>query len=300
MRVVLIGEPCIDVIHKADGKVYNELGGISYSVVASAILSEGIEVAPVVGLHKDDEQYFLQLFKKLDALDLSGIYPTTVRTRRVDLFYEDENNRWECSTQPIEPTPFNKIEPFLPADGIHLNLISGSDIELGTLRMIRKASPDSQIHLDLHNIVMKHFPDGKRVRAPRQDYLEWCSYANTIQLNEDEAKVIDASMPAGDILAERILETGVKALVITLAERGLVLFMKEGGRVVKHFFEPRKGNVVDSTGCGDVFGAAFIHSILLGRSYVHSAEDGLEVATKKLSIAGPSGMLSWKTAETHA
>lgn len=123
---------------------------------------------------------------------------------------------------------------------------------------------------------------------------------NTVQLNEDEARVIDPAMPTNDVLAEKILETGVKALVITLAEKGLVLFTKDGGRVVEHFFEPGKGSVVDPTGCGNVFGAAFIHSTLLGRSYEHAVEKALEVAARKLSVAGPGGMLSWKTIESNA
>jgi len=299
LRVIVIGEPCIDMIHKADGKIFNEPGGISYSIIASAVLNDGIEVVPVIGLHKDDEPYFRQLLQDLSSVNLSGVYSTQLRTRRVDLFYEDENNRWECSTQPIEPTPFEKIQPFLPAEGIHLNLISGSDVDLSTLKKVRTASFNSHIHLDLHNIVMKHLPDTKRVRAAREDYLEWCGLADTVQLNEDEANAIDASMPNRYLLAEKILGTGVKALVITLAERGLVLFEKESGKVAEHFFPPRAIDVVDPTGSGDVFGAAFLHAVMRGKSFMEAAEFGVEIAAKKVGITGPSGMLNWKTVGAH-
>jgi sugar/nucleoside kinase (ribokinase family) len=291
LRVLVIGEPCIDVIHKADGKVFNEPGGISYSVAGGAIFHDGIEVVPVIGLHLEDELYFRELFDHFESVNMDGLYSTPIRTRRVDLFYEDDNNRWECSTKPTEATTFDKIQPFLPAEGIHVNLISGCDIELETLRLVRNASASSHIHLDLHNIVMEHLPDGKRIRVPRPDYLEWCRFADTVQLNEDEARAIDPSMPEREVLAEKILATGVKAVVITLAEKGLVLFTRDSGRTMKRMFDPHVIEIVDSTGCGDVFGATFLHGILLGKSFVEAVEGGIKSATKKLSSTGPCGLL---------
>ncbi len=279
------------MIHKADGRVFNEPGGISYSIVGSGIFGGEIEVLPIFGLHPEDEAYFYELFRHLDTIDVAGIYPTNLRTRRVELFYEDENNRWESSTQPIEPTTFDKIEPFLPADGIHINLISGNDIELDTLKRIRNAAADSHIHIDLHNIVMKHLPDSKRVRVARPDYLEWCEAADTVQLNEVEAQVIDSSITEMERLAAKILSSGTKAVIFTLAEKGLVLFTKRFGKVMEHRFEPRQTQIVDSTGCGDVFGAGFLHGILLGKDFVEAAEFGIDAATRKLSSAGPSGLL---------
>jgi sugar/nucleoside kinase (ribokinase family) len=298
LRVLVVGEPCIDVIHKADGKIYNEPGGISYSIVGSAVLGDGIEVLPIIGLHPQDEPYFFELFRHLDNVDVAGVYSSKLRTRRVELFYEDENNRWECSTQPIEPTTFDKIEPFLPTDGIHINLISGNDIELDTLKRIRNSSPASHIHLDLHNIVMTHLPDSKRVRVARPDYLEWCKAVDTVQLNEEEAQVIDSSTREKETLATNILAAGTKAVIITLAEKGLVLFTKEYGKVVEQRFDPQQTEIIDSTGCGDVFGAAFLHSILLGNNFIDATEFGIAMATKKLSSAGPSGLL--RKADLHA
>lgn len=291
LRVLVIGEPCIDVIHKADGKKFNEPGGISYSVVGGAVLDDGVEVVPIIGIHPEDEPSFRELFDHLEPVNMAGIYSTRTRTRHVDLFYEDDNSRWECSTQPTEPTAFDKILPFLPSEGIHINLISGSDVELETLRLVRDTSASSHIHLDLHNIVMEHLPDGRRVRVARPDYLRWCRFADTVQLNEDEAQVIDPSMPAREVLAERILSTGAKALVITLAEKGLVLFTRESGRIVERKFASQASKIVDSTGCGDVFGAAFLHSLLIGNDIIRAVESGIEVATSKLSSAGPGGLL---------
>ncbi|MCL5267233.1 MAG: carbohydrate kinase family protein [Bacteroidetes bacterium] len=300
MRVLVIGEPCIDVIHKADGKVYNEHGGITYSVVAGALLDDGVEVIPVIGLHHDDAPYFKHLLEQLKPANLSGIYSVDLPTRRVNLFYEDENDRWECSTQPIQPTPFEKIAPFLPAEGIHLNLISGSDIELKTLQRIRTTAPEAHIHLDLHNIVMQLLPDSKRVRAPRKDYLEWCKYADTVQLNEDEANVIDASTNERHTLAEKVLETGAKALIVTLAEKGFILFEKSEGKIIELFFPPKETNVVDPTGSGDVLGAAFLHAIVRGKDYRDAAELGAEMAAKKVAVAGPGGLLRWRNTIDHA
>jgi sugar/nucleoside kinase (ribokinase family) len=293
LRVLVIGEPCIDVIHKADGRTYREHGGISYSIVGSGVLDDGIEVVPIIGLHPEDESYFRDLFRQMSSVNTAGIYSTRTRTRHVDLFYEDENNRWECCTKPIEPTTFNRIRPFLPAEGIHVNLISGNDIEIQTMKLIRSLSANSHIHLDLHNIVMQHLPDGKRVRTARRDYLEWCSYADTVQLNREEAEVIDSSGPTKQELARSILSTGTKAVVITLAENGVLLFTNESGSLIENRFLPQTSDTIDPTGCGDVFGAAFLHGILLGKDFAEAVRIGIDAATRKLSSAGPSGMLKW-------
>ncbi|MGC8594850.1 MAG: carbohydrate kinase family protein [Candidatus Kryptoniota bacterium] len=292
-RIIVVGEPCIDVIHKADGRMFNEHGGISYSVVASSILDEDFEIVPVIGLHEADAQYFLNLFSQLSNVNLSGIYATGIRTRRVDLFYEDENQRWECSTVPAEPTPLNRILNFLPADGIHVNLISGADIALNDLQSLRKASMGAIIHLDLHNIVMQHLPNGKRVRASREDYLSWCECADTVQLNEEEAKVIDRTGPSFDVLAGKILSAGPRVVIITLAERGMLFYQKENKGFTKKYFLPQKVDVVDPTGSGDVLGAAFLHHIVSGLSFLEAAQKAFDMAVLKTGVAGPSGMLRW-------
>ncbi len=296
MRILIIGEPCLDVIHKADGTVLNEPGGISYSVVASGSLDDGVETIPVIGLRRDDRAYFRELFSRLKNVDMSGIYEAGSPVRRVDLFYKDDNRRWECSTQPIEPTPFDRIEPFLPADGIHINLISGWDITLETLGKIRAASPGCHIHIDLHNIVMRHMPGGKRVRAPREDYLAWCEYADTVQMNEDEANIIDSEVKSPRELWGKILGSRARALIVSFAERGLSLYEKAGNKVAEHFFPPQATAVVDPTGSGDVFGATFIHAVVLGRNFKEAAEAGVRSAVLKVGAAGPGGFLKLRKA----
>lgn len=292
--MLILGEPCIDVIHKADGKVYNEHGGISYSIVASAMLDDGIETIPVIPVCREDRAYFDTLLTRLSSVDLSGIYEVGAPVRRVDLFYENENNRWECSTLPVEPTPFGMVGPFLPAEGIHVNLISGDEVSPDTLSKIKAAAPDAHIHLDLHNIVMQRQPDGKRIRTARPDYVEWSRFADTVQMNEEEAEIIDPGAESHRQLAKRIFETGPRALAITLAEKGLVLYEKVNKGIQEYFFQPHKVNVIDPTGSGDVFGATFLHGILLGKSNKEAAEAGVVMAAKKVEAAGPTAFLNLK------
>ena len=79
-----------------------------------------------------------------------------------------------------------------------------------------------------------------------------------------KSKISDLPNYASDVssLAEKLLETGVKIVVITDGRKGVQVFTKN-----KSFFAPSlDGERVDTLGAGDSFSSAFTASVLLGNS----------------------------------
>ena len=64
-------------------------------------------------------------------------------------------------------------------------MISGVDITLHTLKNIRK-NFSGYIHIDIHNIVMHTKEDGSRIHKPVENWYEWCTNSDTVQMNEFE------------------------------------------------------------------------------------------------------------------
>ena len=62
--------------------------------------------------------------------------------------------------------------------------------------------------------------------------------------------------------AEKLLEKGIKVVIITLGEKGVLLKTKE----IEQIFEPMKVQVVDTTGAGDAFNGGFVTALAEGKN----------------------------------
>ena len=98
----------------------------------------------------------------------------------------------------------------------------------------------------------------------------------------DEASYITGKQDEKEA-ADKILDSGVKTVVIKLGERGCYVKSKEEAFYVDAF----KVDAKDTTGCGDNFVAGFIHSILRGKSLKDSAKFACAAgALNSLEIGG--------------
>ncbi len=107
--------------------------------------------------------------------------------------------------------------------------------------------------------------------------------------NFDEAKKLSNKDNLADI-GEYFINKGVKNLIITLAEEGVVIFNKQGSKKIKTI--PVKA--IDSTGAGDAFSAGFIAGIVNDYNLI----DCITLANKvgsisTMSYGASSDLLSW-------
>lgn len=187
MKYLIIGEPCVDMIHEADGKIIHSYGGILYSIISLAVLTgEGNTVQPVMNLGSDEYDNITNLLSKYPNINLDGIFRVSHPTRKVNLYYNMYNSgnlaRMETSTEPTHTISYESTEKFLPdTDAILINMISGVDITLDTLMKLRK-NFNGFMHIDIHNLVMKTNPDGSREHTNLEGWREWCSNTDTVQI----------------------------------------------------------------------------------------------------------------------
>ena len=206
--------------------------------------------------------------------NLSKLFPTDTLTNRVRLVYTDETNRTEHCPIILPPITTEELSwvDLASFDGLFINMISGFDISLETLKWIREQTA-AYIHLDVHALVLGELSQDanipRRITGVR-NWREWVANVDSIQMNETESDWFGAPEITSEkqLLAEiRKLsdENGSpKTVVITRAERGATSFDFTHEKIWNK--APVQRNVLNTTGSGDVFGALYILTKTLGTS----------------------------------
>jgi hypothetical protein len=295
----------MDYIYRGSArKPLKQFGGILYSVISLAVISEtSAEVFPVMNLGEDEYENVISFLSNFKNINTDLINRLQHKTRVVSLYYNTEKqsvqnipgaktyDREESSTEPTLPVEFEQVKDFLRRlDGILINMVSGVDLTLDTLKKIRH-NFSGYIHMDLHNLVMQTFPDGKRVQMPLADWQQWCSCADTLQMNESEISVLTGANVTEYETTEKILSSGkVKSLVVTRGMQGVSLYeMKSGSGLSRTDIPAVTGaEFIDSTGCGDVFASGFFYQSAINnlRGFNRAAHFASQMAGLNTSLNG--------------
>jgi sugar/nucleoside kinase (ribokinase family) len=295
MKFLVVGHLCLDVIHPVEGPEVESYGGIYYAVATLAsLLGSSDVVAPVFGVDRNDYQPLLEELKRFPNVDTSGIFKFDEPTNRVHLYYTDRQNRVECSKDISQPIPYNRIRRHLSVDGVLINMISGFDIAVETLDHIRLAvrSHDIPIHFDYHSLTLGVKANHERFRRPVEDWRRWAFMNDTVQLNEEEISQLPVERLTEKQTAGHLLTLSVKGVVVTKGSQGATLYYNDHKKVIeKNFGGIKLENPRDTTGCGDVFGAAFHLRYVKSRDLLAATEFANRVASAKVEHAGIEGLI---------
>jgi hypothetical protein len=270
-RIGIIGQPCIDEIISPTGEMTSQaLGGILYSYAAleraARDSNADIEFLPITWFSKPDQEIILPFISLLDHFkDLSKLFSTDSLTNRVRLVYNDDIHRSEHCPIILPPMTIEELSwiDLSSLDGLFINMISGFDISLETLKWIRSQT-NAYIHIDIHALVLgglSQSPDTPRQITGRRDWREWLSNLDSVQMNEIESDWL--GMP--QISSEKELLTEIrklfaekgspKTVIITRGERGATSFDFQKEKILNK--EATKKDIINTTGSGDVFGAIY-------------------------------------------
>jgi sugar/nucleoside kinase (ribokinase family) len=290
MTITVIGHPCYDVIVQPDGSETESYGGIFFTIATLAqLLKKTDKIMPVFGIGKSDYDEFVERLKQFPNVDTSGIYKFNGQTNRVRLIYSSKEKRTECSKNIAEPIPWKKIKPFIEADLILINMISGFDITLETLDEIRMEVRENKtpIYFDVHCLPCGVADDCTRYYKPVETWRRWLFMLHAVQVNETEAASIAVEKLSEEQLAKYVLALDTKALHITRGNKGSTVFIDVHKQVKQIDFsaiEPEKA--IDTTGCGDVFGAAYCAYYLKSKDIAASTKFANTVASFNSQLPG--------------
>jgi hypothetical protein len=306
-KVTVIGHLARDIYHLVNGgneEVVETLGGVYYSIATlAACLSPTDKISPVFGIHEEEFETIVGRLQQFGNVDPKGIFKTKEKTNEVHFFSNPSGGRTECSKHIASPIPFLKIKPFLDVDGILINMASGFDIVLETLDNIRMNVRDDgiPIHFDFHSLTLGIDDDQARYRRPLSDWRRWCFMLHSIQLSEPEAANLTKERYDETTLINQMMPLMVSGLVITRGEAGATLIRQEHKKLFRHDVPGiQVSTVVDTVGCGDVFGAAFLAESLGSKDLVKAAEAGNRAASFKSTFRGPDGLGDLKSLVTTA
>lgn len=303
MNYLVIGEPCVDLIHKENGEIIHSYGGVLYSIISLSVLSGNNDsVYPLMNIGEDEYENITNILKQYPKIKLDGVNKVAHPTKKVHLFLSNYRSgkkaKIEHSQADTYTLPYESIEKYLPAaDSMLINMISGVDISLDTLKKIR-TDFKGFIHMDIHNLVMKTNSEGFREHTNLENWREWCTNTDTIQMNEYEIGVLSREKRNDYEIAEEILiniDKSITGVIVTKGKLGVSGFTRKEkifGEI--KFFDLDRFDVqaienphfVDTTGCGDVFAASFTVDYSKTKDFKKGLHYATRIASFKTSFSG--------------
>jgi hypothetical protein len=301
MRIGILGQPCIDeIIHpgKQSFEPKRALGGVLYSYAAMERLmcecGGKNTFAPVTFLSNPDRDFLSTLLCRFDRMDHSvGLWPTDSLTNRVQLVYQEDGHRSEHCPHILPRLTEEQITASLcdALDGLFINMISGFDVALETLEAaLNHRSDRLYVHLDVHALVLgplsqansaEKFGGGREPRGVSK-WRRWLALADSVQMNEFEARwLADPEIRSEEDLLRAIERMDAndrpKQIIVTRAERGASVYDFVAGEA--HHIPAPEIDTIETTGSGDVFGAAYIFSITAGMKPEDAMREAVNWAT---------------------
>ncbi len=303
-RLGIVGTMVWDTIHgRGDRREpVEEWGGIAYALAALEVsLPPEWEMVPLIKVGRDlapRANAFLHSLTRRSAAARFVEVPEP--NNRVTLRYQSLARRTEQLSGGVPPWTWNELKPLvLDLDALYINLISGFELSLDTVRQLR-AGFSGPMYVDLHSLLLGVQPDGTRVPRRLPDVADWFACFDAVQLNEDEMHLIGENPME---VAARAIECGTGLLVVTLAERGTVYFTTAdfdflrvraslGGHqpVRTARVDAPQVEVRDPTGCGDVFGGAIVGYLVRNLSVETAVQRANELAARNVSYRGATSL----------
>jgi len=303
-RLGVIGSLVWDTIYGRDPAqpAVEEWGGISYSLAAlDATLPDDWVIVPIVKVGRDLAARANAFLRTLGHVAPgSRFIEVPEANNRVTLRYLSAERRCEQMAGGVAPWTWPELGPNVAdLDALYVNFISGYEMTLATAQFLRRGF-EKLIYADLHSLFLGKESDGTRVLQPLVDAPAWFGCADVAQLNEAEMQQLGDDPLAA---AAAALAQGCHTLLVTLGARGAAYFVGPSARRTVGQEAPiRSGRVApepadrapaaggDPTGCGDVFGATVVASLLAGRPLEQALQLATRMAARNVTHRGATGL----------
>ena len=290
-RLGVIGSMVWDTIYGRDPAqpAVEEWGGISYSLAAlDATMGDDWQIVPLIKVGRDLAARAAAFLRTLQHVAPGARFlEVPAPNNRVTLRYYQRERRCEQMTGGVPPWTWPELGPQVQdLDAVYVNFISGYELSLETAQLMRRGFP-RLLYADLHSLFLGKEPDGTRVPQPLPDAPAWFGCFDLVQLNEDEFRQLGADP---FVVAAGALARGCRTLVVTLGARGAAYFTGSPVRTARIPADDTPAVDGDPTGCGDVFGASVVASVLAGAGIEDALRLGTRMGARNVSHRGATGL----------
>jgi adenosine kinase len=268
-NIAVIGPIPRDHITTHTGQIIEKYGGVNNPVIGiSKLLEDSGTVYPVSNIREQDRAPIEEILKPYSNVQLDFINSDQDMGDIISLTFLDQNKREERQTGIMNPIVPDHVSQLLHCDVFVCVPITDFELPLETLRYIKENS-EGVIIFDAHGPTNTLTVHGERVMRFWADRDVWLPYIDVLKMNleeshacwfkkeytQEELRTFDhAGTSHLPHLARHVLDRGVQALIVTLDNRGCVIYTLHNGELSEEFVPSVKvETVVDTTGCGDSF-----------------------------------------------
>jgi len=265
MNILIIGHSVVDkIIDKDDISI--KPGGIIYTVVSFlSHLQPEDKVYLCSTIDKENEILFKDVYDRVEKKSL--VYAASIP--QVELVVDIAGERKETYSLIAQnlDIPTSKLEHF---DGILVNMISGYDLSLTQLKLLRN-NYGGLIYFDVHTMSRGVDKNLNRIFRRIENFDEWAECIDILQTNESELLTL-SDQKVEDRIVDELLSLGIKQIIVTKAERGATVFFREDESIKKIHKDAVQVKVANKVGCGDVFGAVYFFNYIKNKDVLLALE----------------------------
>jgi hypothetical protein len=287
-RIGVLGSLVWDVIHGRDPSqgTVEEWGGIAYSLAAmDAALPEDWEIVPLIKVGFDRARQAAEFAKTLDRFPAHARFiEVPVANNQVELRYQAAERRCERMAGGVPGWNWTELGPMVQdLDALYVNFISGFEMCRWTAKNLRQGF-QGPIYADLHSLFLGMRGDGVRTLQALPEFGEWFGCFDYVQMNEEEMRTLGDEPMA---LSAELLKAGVTLLNVTLGARGVAYVHAPKGEAARTaLLAPPAVDTMDTTGCGDVFGATCAARLAAGDGVEEALRRANQAAARNATIRG--------------
>lgn len=195
-----------------------------------------------------------------------------------NIYSENQNERRQRVTalaDPFSPDDLSDIKARI----IHLGTLTASDFSPEVIKILSK---NGIVSADVQGFLRK-------IENQKVFPVDWVEkegvlkYIHILKANEAEMEVLTQCKEPHEA-ARRIAQWGVKEVLITLGDKGSLIYVDETFYEIPAYPTPQ---VVDATGCGDTYMVGYLYMRNRGASYEESGKFAAAMCTIKLQSHGP-------------
>lgn len=195
-----------------------------------------------------------------------------------NIYSENQNHREQNVLQTAAPFRAGQI-PDIQAEYFHLGPLLDEDIDTD---LIIELASKGNVSLDVQGCL-------RYVKNQKVCYHNWpdkhnaLPYVRIIKANEFEMEAVTGEKDIY-IGARALAEMGVKEVIITLGDKGSVIY-NDGIFYSVPAYQPH--TVTDATGCGDTYMAGYLYKRSQRINVLEAGMFGAAMATLKIENSGP-------------